>query len=65
MFRYSIGAHWFDFFCKCGTNLLLRLSIKCNPKNIVEQYNEVISAKSNVIRTIFEVRLPKEKSSKI
>lgn len=34
-------------------------------KNIVEQHNETISAESNVIRTIFEVRLPKEESSKI
>ncbi|QWH69772.1 HAMP domain-containing histidine kinase (plasmid) [Bacillus wiedmannii] len=41
------------------------MSINCNPKNIVEQYNGVIFAKSNVIRTIFEVRLPKEKSAKI
>lgn len=31
MFRYSIGAHWFYFY-KCGTNVLLRLSIKCNPR---------------------------------
>ncbi len=34
-------------------------------KNIVEQHNGTISAESNVIRTIFEVRLPKEESSKI
>lgn len=32
-------------------------------KNIVEQHNGTISADSNVIRTIFEVRLPKEESS--
>ncbi|SFJ50896.1 MULTISPECIES: HAMP domain-containing sensor histidine kinase [unclassified Bacillus (in: firmicutes)] len=29
-------------------------------KNIVEQHNGTISAESNVIRTIFEVRLPKD-----
>ncbi|WP_459500547.1 sensor histidine kinase [Bacillus sp. C1] len=34
-------------------------------KNIVEQHNGTISAESNVIRTIFEVRLPKEESSEI
>ncbi|PFD99111.1 vancomycin resistance histidine kinase VanS [Bacillus cereus] len=34
-------------------------------KNIVEQHNGTISAESNVIRTIFEVRLPKEENSKI
>lgn len=26
-----IGTHWFYFY-KCGTNVLLILSIKCNPK---------------------------------
>jgi len=31
-------------------------------KNIVEQHDGKISAESNVIRTIFEVRLPKEES---
>ncbi|EJR35224.1 MULTISPECIES: HAMP domain-containing sensor histidine kinase [Bacillus] len=34
-------------------------------KNIVEQHNGTISAESNIIRTIFEVRLPKEESSRI
>ena len=34
-------------------------------KNIVEQHNGTISAESNVIRTIFEVRLPKEESKAI
>ncbi|MHA4262739.1 HAMP domain-containing sensor histidine kinase [Bacillus cereus] len=34
-------------------------------KNIVEQHNGTISVESNVIRTIFEVRLPKEESSKV
>ena len=31
-------------------------------KNIVEQHDGKISAESNVIRTIFEVRLPKEET---
>ncbi|TKI90973.1 sensor histidine kinase, partial [Bacillus cereus] len=31
-------------------------------KNIVEQHDGKISAESNVIRTIFEVRLPKEQT---
>lgn len=34
-------------------------------KNIVEQHDGTISAESNVIRTIFEVRLPKEESKAI
>lgn len=34
-------------------------------KNIVEQHDGTISAESNVIRTIFEVRLPKEESEVI
>ncbi|MED0937178.1 HAMP domain-containing sensor histidine kinase [Bacillus mobilis] len=34
-------------------------------KNIVEQHDGKISAESNVIRTIFEVRLPKEESEVI
>ncbi|HDR8185838.1 TPA: HAMP domain-containing histidine kinase [Bacillus thuringiensis] len=34
-------------------------------KNIVEQHDGKISAESNVIRTIFEVRLPKEESEAI
>ncbi|MBJ8112440.1 HAMP domain-containing histidine kinase [Bacillus cereus group sp. N6] len=34
-------------------------------KNIVEQHNGKISAESNVMRTIFEVRLPKEENSKV
>ncbi|RKF45631.1 vancomycin resistance histidine kinase VanS [Bacillus wiedmannii] len=34
-------------------------------KNIVEQHDGTISAESNVIRTIFEVRLPKEESEAI
>ncbi|PFJ17188.1 vancomycin resistance histidine kinase VanS [Bacillus cereus] len=34
-------------------------------KNIVEQHNGKISAESNVIRTIFEVRFPKEENLKI
>ncbi|HDR4726841.1 HAMP domain-containing histidine kinase [Bacillus cereus group sp. Sample62] len=34
-------------------------------KNIVEQHDGMISAESNVIRTIFEVRLPKEESEVI
>lgn len=34
-------------------------------KNIVEQHNGTISAESNVIRTIFEVRLPKEENQAI
>ncbi|AIY77879.1 TPA: ATP-binding protein [Bacillus tropicus] len=34
-------------------------------KNIVEQHDGKISAESNVIRTIFEVRLPKEESEEI
>ncbi|MGE7632072.1 sensor histidine kinase [Bacillus paramycoides] len=34
-------------------------------KNIVEQHNGTISAESNVIRTIFEVRLPKEDNLEI
>ncbi len=34
-------------------------------KNIVEQHNGTISVESNVTRTIFEVRLPKEEESKI
>ncbi|EJR54522.1 hypothetical protein IIM_01462 [Bacillus cereus VD107] len=34
-------------------------------KNIVEQHNGKISAQSDEIRTIFEVRLPKEENSKI
>ncbi len=33
--------------------------------NIVEQHNGTISAESNIIRTIFEIRLPKEESSRI
>lgn len=31
-------------------------------KNIVEQHNGTISAESNVVRTIFEVRLPKDEN---
>ncbi|EHL71721.1 hypothetical protein HMPREF1014_03234 [Bacillus sp. 7_6_55CFAA_CT2] len=31
-------------------------------KNIVEKHNGKISAESNVVRTIFEVRLPKEEN---
>ncbi|MBE7147056.1 sensor histidine kinase [Bacillus mycoides] len=34
-------------------------------KNIIEQHDGTISAESNVIRTIFEVRLPKEESKAI
>ncbi|MEK5250388.1 HAMP domain-containing sensor histidine kinase [Bacillus sp. FSL R9-9530] len=34
-------------------------------KNIIEQHEGTISAESNVIRTIFEVRLPKEESKAI
>lgn len=34
-------------------------------KNIIEQHNGSIAADSNAIRTIFEVRLPKEESLKI
>ncbi|MGW6194089.1 ATP-binding protein [Bacillus cereus] len=34
-------------------------------KNIVEQHDGTISAESNIIRTIFEVRLPKEESKAI
>jgi signal transduction histidine kinase len=34
-------------------------------KNIIEQHNGTISAESNVIRTIFEVRLPKEDNLEI
>ncbi|MGU3443573.1 ATP-binding protein [Bacillus cereus] len=34
-------------------------------KNIVEQHNGTIAADSNAIRTIFEVRLPKEERSKV
>ncbi|MCU5684499.1 HAMP domain-containing histidine kinase [Bacillus wiedmannii] len=34
-------------------------------KNIVEQHDGKISAESNVIRTLFEVRLPKEESEAI
>ncbi|MDM5236509.1 HAMP domain-containing sensor histidine kinase [Bacillus cereus] len=34
-------------------------------KNIIEQHNGTISAESNVVRTIFEVRLPKEESQAI
>ncbi|WP_242309679.1 HAMP domain-containing sensor histidine kinase [Bacillus cereus group sp. BfR-BA-01331] len=34
-------------------------------RNIIEQHNGKISAESNVMRTIFEVRLPKEESSRI
>ncbi|MBS4190208.1 sensor histidine kinase [Bacillus sp. FJAT-49705] len=33
-------------------------------KNIVEQHNGTISAKSSLIRTLFEVRLPQENLSK-
>ncbi|MDX7989745.1 HAMP domain-containing histidine kinase, partial [Xenorhabdus sp. 12] len=31
-------------------------------KNIVEQHNGTISAESNVVRTMFEVRLPKDEN---
>ncbi|HDX9588354.1 TPA: HAMP domain-containing histidine kinase [Bacillus pseudomycoides] len=34
-------------------------------KNIIEQHNGTISAESNVVRTIFEVRLPKEENQAI
>ncbi|EEL97194.1 hypothetical protein M2E15_5486 [Bacillus mycoides] len=34
-------------------------------KNIIEQHDGTISAESNLIRTIFEVRLPKEESKAI
>ncbi|MGG0444410.1 HAMP domain-containing sensor histidine kinase [Bacillus mycoides] len=34
-------------------------------KNIIEQHDGTISAESNVIRTIFEVRLPKEENQAI
>ncbi len=31
-------------------------------KNIVEQHNGTISAESNIVRTMFEVRLPKDEN---
>lgn len=31
-------------------------------KNIIEQHNGTISAESNVVRTMFEVRLPKDEN---
>ncbi len=45
---------------KGGTGLGLFIA-----KNIIEQHNGTISVASNVTRTIFEVRLPKEEESKI